>query len=169
MFIRPTHRAKGVQVRPYGKFVEEWKKVSAKCAEGIYMSLPIEGPEIHGALKEEAIEDIMRVVWFRVGEDMPVDERREAVRANFDELKRHTSELVDRTVAETWARLPASGKWGRRPEVCSPDSMPAPTRVRRLPGTAADILAPFAHKPPQTPRAIRALTRALPSHSCCRR
>ena len=88
----------------YEGFLEEWKKVSEKCAEGIYMSLPINAPEIHGDLKEEAIEDIMRVVWFRVGEDMTVDERRKAVRANFDELKEYTSELVDRTVAETWAR-----------------------------------------------------------------
>lgn len=72
------------------------------------MSLPIKGPEIHGDLKEETIEDIMRVVWFRVGEDMPVDERRKAVRDNFDELKRYTFELVDRTVAETWARRPSA-------------------------------------------------------------
>ena len=88
----------------YEGFLEEWKKVSEKCAEGIYLSLPINAPEIHGDLKEDAIEDIMRVVWFRVGEDMTVDERRKAVRANFDELKEYTSELVDRTVAETWAR-----------------------------------------------------------------
>ena len=92
----------------YAEFVEEWKKESEKCAGGIYMSLPIEGPEIYGDLKEEAVEDIMRVVWFRVGEDMPVAERRKAVRANFDELKRYTSELVDRTVAEAWARRPSA-------------------------------------------------------------
>ena len=108
MFIRPTRGAKIVQVRPYGKFVEEWKKESEKYAGGIFMSLPIDTPEICGDLKEDAVEDIMRVVWFRVGEDMPVDERREAVRANLDELKRYTSELVDRTVAERWARLPTS-------------------------------------------------------------
>ena len=92
----------------YAEFVEEWKKESEKCAGGIYMSLPIKGPEIHGDLKEDAIEDIMRVVWFRVGEDMPVDERRKAVRDNFDELTRYISDLVDRTVAETWARRPST-------------------------------------------------------------
>ena len=91
------------------EFLEAWKKESEKCAGGIYMSLPITGPAIHGDLKEDAIEDIMRVVWFRVGQDMPSDERRKAVRANFDAIKEYTSDLVDRTVAETWARRPVSG------------------------------------------------------------
>lgn len=91
-------------------FLEAWKKESEKCAGGIFTSLPIRGPEIHGDLKEDAIEDIMRVVWFRVGRDMSVDERRKAVRANFDALKQYTSELVDRTVAERWARLESVSK-----------------------------------------------------------
>ena len=91
------------------EFLEAWKKESEKCAGGIYMSLPIRGPEIHGDLKEAAIDSIMRVVWFRVGWDMPGDERRKAMRANLDAIKEYTSDLVDRTVAETWARRPVSG------------------------------------------------------------
>lgn len=97
-----------MQVRPYGKF-EEWKKESEKCAGGIFTSLPIRAPEICGDL-EDAAEDIMRVVWFRVGEYMTDEERGKALRANLDEIKRYTSELVDRTVAERWKRLPTSNK-----------------------------------------------------------
>ena len=92
----------------YGEFLEEWKKVSEKCAEGIYMSLPINAPEIHGDLKEDAIEDIMRVVWYRVGKGMTDDEKYKALRPNLDEIKKFTSELVDRTVAEAWARRPSA-------------------------------------------------------------
>lgn len=109
VFIRPTRGAKGVQVRPYEEFLEEWKKESDKWAGGIFTSLPIHAPEIHGDLKEEAVEDIMRVVWFRVGKDMTDEERGKVLRANLDEIKRYTSELVDRTVEERWERVQAAG------------------------------------------------------------
>ena len=89
-------------------FLEAWKKESEKYAGGIFTSLWIEGHEIHGDLKEAAIDSIMRVVWFHVGWDMPSDERRKAMRANLDAIKKYTSDLVDRTVAETWAQRPAS-------------------------------------------------------------
>lgn len=92
----------------YEGFLEEWKRESEKWAGGIFTSLPITGPAIHGDLKEDAVEDIMRVVWFRVGKGMTDDERRQALHANLAEIKRHTSELVDRTVAERWERVQAA-------------------------------------------------------------
>ena len=86
------------------EFLEAWKKESDEWAWGIFTSLPITGPAIRGALKEEAIDDIMRVVWFRI-KGMTNEERREALWANLDAIKKHTSDLVDRTVAERWERL----------------------------------------------------------------
>ena len=85
-------------------FLEAWKKESEKWAWGIFTSLPITGPAIRGDLKEEAVEDIMRVVWFRI-KGMTNEERREALWTNLDAIKKHTSDLVDRTVAERWEHL----------------------------------------------------------------
>ena len=96
------------KARPYEGFFEEWTKESEKWAGGIDTSLPIAGPVIRGDLKEDAVEDIMRVVWFRVGKGMTDEERREALHANLTEIKRHTSDLVDRTVAERWERVQAA-------------------------------------------------------------
>lgn len=91
------------------EFLEAWKAESDECAAGIFTSLPIEGPEIHGDLKEAAIDNIMRVVWFRI-ESMTDEERGEALWSNLDAVKKYTSELVDRTVAERWARLESVSK-----------------------------------------------------------
>lgn len=92
----------------YEEYFEEWKRVSEKYAGGIFMSLPIDTPEIHGDLKEEAVEDLIRVMCHRVGEDMTDEERGKALRANLDEIKKFTSDLVDRTVAEAWALRPSA-------------------------------------------------------------
>ena len=97
----------------YEGFLEEWKRESDKCAGGIFTSLPIRDPAIHGDLKEEAVEDIMRVVWFRVGSDMPGEERREALHANLVAIKKYTSDLVDRTVAEGWECVQAARQLAR--------------------------------------------------------
>lgn len=84
-------------------FLDAWKRESDKRGRSvILMSLPIRGPEISDSLKQEAIECIMRVVWFRVWEDRDSDEKGRALRANLDAIKRYTSVVVDKIVAENW-------------------------------------------------------------------
>lgn len=82
------------------KFVEEWKKRSKESVGVIFVSLPIEGPEIRGELKREAVESVMRVVWPATGKGMTGEEKRRVLRANFDAIRKYTSDLVDKTVAE---------------------------------------------------------------------
>ena len=57
-----------------------------------------------GDLKRQAVETIMRVVWYRV--DAP--DKREILRKNLDDVKKYASDLVDRVVAEDWKRVTAA-------------------------------------------------------------
>ena len=86
------------------EFLEAWKRESDGCTDVIFGSLPIEGPVLSGEMKQEAVEAIMRVVWFLV--DTPNKE--EALRKNWDAVEKYTSDLVDKAVAENWKHLTAS-------------------------------------------------------------
>lgn len=89
---------------PREQFLEAWKKESDECVGGIFMSLPIDGPSVSGELKEAAVEAVMRIVWCRL--DVPEG----ALRDNLRAVEEYTSALVDKAVAERWARLPAASR-----------------------------------------------------------
>ena len=48
------------------EFLEAWKKESDACARVIFGSVPVRGPVLSGDLKRQAVETIMRVVWYRI-------------------------------------------------------------------------------------------------------
>ena len=85
------------------EFLEVWKKESDARVGVIFASLPIRGPSISGELKRQAVEAIMRVVWFRI--DTP--DKEEVLWKNRDAVKKYTSDLVDKAVAENWKRVTA--------------------------------------------------------------
>lgn len=87
-----------------GQFLEAWKKESRLCVGGIFVTLPIDGPAVSGALKEAAIDDLMRTVWARIdAPDGALWDNRKAVRE-------HASALIDEAVAERWALLEGRGR-----------------------------------------------------------
>ena len=87
------------------QFLQAWKRESDECVGSIFSSLPIDGPVVSGALKEAAIEDVMRTVWARI--DAPDG----ALWANREAIREYTSALVDKAAAERWARV-AGGRDG---------------------------------------------------------
>ena len=88
------------------EFLEAWKRESAACVDNIFMSLWIDGPTVSGALRQEAVEDVMRIVWYRV--DAP--DKEEALRKNLDAVKKYTGDLVDKAVHERWQRVMAASR-----------------------------------------------------------
>ena len=80
--------------------LEAWKRESDACAGVIFMSLPINGPVVSGALKQDAVDAIMRVVWHRI--DAPNKE--EVLWKNLNDIKKYTADLVDETVSKDWER-----------------------------------------------------------------
>lgn len=105
--ILPEPRAGEQRVStPYTKqfskdFLEVWKRESDKCANGIFAVLPIEGPTVSGTLKQEAVEAVMRFVWPRIREPGEPD----ALRENWAAIEKYAADLVDKVVAERWARV----------------------------------------------------------------
>ena len=86
------------------EFLEDWKKESEAWADVIFASVPIEGPVLSGEMKRQAVEAIMRVVWYRI--DTP--DKEETLWKNLYAVKKYTADLVDRVVAEDWKRVTAS-------------------------------------------------------------
>lgn len=86
------------------EFLDMWKRESVKCTDSIFLSLPIEGPTVSGALKQHAIDAVMRTVWSRVYEPGEPD----AIWENLDAIKKYTADLVDKAVAERWERVTAT-------------------------------------------------------------
>lgn len=96
----PRRAASG---RSSKEFLEAWKKKSDEHAEVVFMSVWIDGPAASGALKQAAVDALMRAVWSRI--DAPGKE--EMLRKNWDEVEKYTADLVDKTVAERWTRVTA--------------------------------------------------------------
>lgn len=102
--IHPHAISKNMQsARSPEDVLEAWKLESDACAGVIFMSLPINGPAVSGTLKQEAVDAIMHVVWHRI--DAPGKE--EVLRKNLEDVKKHTADLVDKTVAWGWERAAA--------------------------------------------------------------
>ena len=85
------------------EFLKAWKIKSDEHAEVMFMSIWIDGPAVSGALKQAAIDAVMRAVWSRV--DAPDKEK--LLRENWDEIEKYTADLVDKTVSERWTRVTA--------------------------------------------------------------
>ena len=86
---------------PSEEFLEAWKRESDECARIVFATVWIEGPSVSGALKQAAVDSIMRAVWSRVD----ARGREELLRKNWDEVEKYTADLVDKTVAERWKRV----------------------------------------------------------------
>ena len=104
LFNAPIYNRAMQKAPSLDEFLEVWKKESDARVGVIFASLPIKSPVISGELKRQAIEAIMRVVWFRI--DTP--DKEEVLWKNRDAVKKYTSDLVDKTVAENWKRVTAS-------------------------------------------------------------
>lgn len=97
----PRRAASGQSAK---KFLEAWKRESDEHAEVVFMSVWIDGPDVSGALKQAAVDALMRAVWSLV--DAP--DKEEMLRENWDEIEKYTADLVDKTVAERWTRVTAA-------------------------------------------------------------
>ena len=86
------------------EFLEAWKKESDAWVDVIFASVPIEGSVLSGKIKQQAVEAIMRVVWFRID----TLGKEEVLLKNLDIVKKYTADLVDRVVAKDWKRVTAS-------------------------------------------------------------
>lgn len=86
------------------EFLEAWKRKSDEHVEVVFMSIWIDGPAVSGALKQAAVDALMRAVWSLV--DAP--DKEEMLRENWDEVEKYTADLIDKTVAERWTRVTAA-------------------------------------------------------------
>ena len=93
-------------------FLEMWKREADKCANTIFMSLPLERPPISAEWKSAAIDTLIRLVWCRTykqGEPYPM-------RENLDAINTYAADLVEKVAVEVWEETMAASPTARDPD-----------------------------------------------------